>query len=85
MALILTIAFILFILFIGYKLYIDWYYLTKKKKYNKSEDALNWYIKSNPLNRYMFRMFRPGNFKPYQYKILKDEKEEEFVEHKSKN
>ena len=72
MTLLYTIFAILFILFIIYKFYTDFLYLTKKKrKYNKSVDAANWYMKTRFIDRLI-----NGKAEGYTYKILKEEEDE---------
>lgn len=72
MALIYTILFFVFIAFVGYKIYIDWFYITKKRTFNKSEDAINWYFSLNPFNKFMLNIFKKKIIHQKEYKILND-------------
>ena len=71
MTVLYTILAILLILFIVYKFYTDFLFLTKKKrKYNKSVDATNWYRSTRPFDQFLY-----GKADDHKYKILKEEED----------
>ena len=73
MTVLYTLLAILFILFVVYRFYSDFAFLTKKKrKYNKSVDATNWYRSTRPFDRLLY-----GKADDHKYKILKEEGDEE--------
>ncbi|RZK58519.1 MAG: hypothetical protein EOO91_08150 [Pedobacter sp.] len=84
MALLLTILFFVFIALVIYRIYVDWHYITKKRKYNKSADALSWYVGLTPFKRFLFWPYHKVIIKRYNYKILKDEETEDEINDQTK-
>ncbi|KQC01865.1 hypothetical protein [Pedobacter sp. Hv1] len=76
MTFLLTIFFCLLILLILLKVYRDFYYITKKRKFNKAVDAKQWLIGRRYLPKWFNWPVKEYKVEEYDYKILKNKEEE---------
>jgi cell shape-determining protein MreC len=75
----LTILIIIIIPFIIYRIYILITILSKQKKFGKSRELTEWLINNNPIERFFtYGTFKKIEIEKNDYKILKEDREEDL-------
>lgn len=76
MAILLTLFLCVLIFLILVKIYRDFYYITKKRKFNKAVDAKQWLIGRKFFPKWFNWPVKEYKVEEYDYKILKDKEDE---------